>query len=88
MFQLFFILFFIVIFLSFFLSFFNSSHKEEWAADTDYSISNLTVECEKEIFSIDDAVYLMMSFIFFFGAYFGYIAFGLGFNVNDASFFF
>lgn len=86
--QLFALFFFTVLFVSFFLSFFNSSHKEEWAADTDYAVSNLTVECEKEIFSIDDALYLIMTFIFFFGTYFGYIAFGLGFNLNDASFFF
>jgi hypothetical protein len=86
--QLYLLVFFIFIFLSFFLSFFNNSHKEEWAADMDYALVNMSTECEKEIFAIDDAIYVVLTLIFFFGAYFGFIAFGLGFNVNDASFFF
>lgn len=86
--QLYLLVFFIFIFLSFFFSFFNNANKEEWAADTDYALTNVSIECEKEIVAIDDAMYLILTLIFFFGAYFGFIAFGLGFNVNDASFFF
>lgn len=86
--QLGFLVFFILFFISFFFSFFNNSNKEEWAADTDYAVSNLAVEAEKEIFSADDAVYLFLSLLFLFGAYFGFLFLGLATYVNDASFFF
>jgi cbb3-type cytochrome oxidase subunit 3 len=86
--QLGFLVFFILFFICFFFSFFNNSNKEEWAADTDYAVSNLAVEAEKEIFSADDAVYLFLSLLFFFGAYFGFLFLGVATYVNDASFFF
>lgn len=87
-FQLWTIVYFIVIFTSFFFAFFNSANKEEWAADVEYAISNLTVEVEKEIFAADDAIYLILSLIFLFGAYFGFLALSYASTGSDASFFF
>ena len=62
--------------------------KEEWAADVEYAISNTTVEAEKEIFAADDAVYLMLGFLFVFGAYFGFLALSQTTSISEASFFF
>jgi len=86
--QLYFFLFCVGIFISFFFSFYNNANKEEWAADVDYSISNLSFEVEKEIFAADDAVYLILILFFFFSAYFGFLFLGIGAYINDASIFY
>lgn len=86
--QLGFLLFSINMIVAFFFSFYNNPNKEEWAADVDYAISNLSFEAEKEIFSADDAVYLVLVLFFFFGAYFGFLFLGLATYVNDASLFY
>lgn len=86
--QLFAVVYFAIIFTSFFFAFFNSSNKEEWAADVDYAISNITVEAEKEIFAADDALYLFLGLVFLFGAYFGFLALSYATSMSDASFFF
>lgn len=49
-----------------------SNNREEWQADVDFSISSLSAEAEKELFSIDDAVSLCLTLFFFFGVYFGF----------------
>lgn len=71
--QLFISFFFIVIFLAFFASFF-SSNKEEFQADVDYSVANMSSEAEKELFSIDDASCLFLLLFFVFASYFGFFA--------------
>lgn len=86
--QLFLVVYLALIFTSLFFAFFNSSNKEEWAADVDYAISNLTVEAEKEIFAADDAVYLVLSMLFLFGVYFGLLALAYATSMSEASFFF
>ena len=55
-----------------------SSGREEWQADLDFTTSSLTAESEKELFSVDDAVTLVLTMFFFFGVYFGF------FLVNSA----
>jgi len=53
------------IFIAFFCSFF-SKNKEEFQADTDYSIANMSAEAEKELFAIDDATCLFLLLFFMF----------------------
>lgn len=60
-------------FFIFFCSFF-SNNKEEFQADADYSIANMSAEAEKELFSIDDAICLFLLLFFVFAAYFGFFA--------------
>lgn len=86
--QLFLVVYLTLMFTSFFFAFYNSVNKEEWAADVEYGISNLTVEAEKEIFAADDAVYLLMAFIFLFGVYFGFLALAHTNTMSEAAFFF
>lgn len=82
------LIYLVLMLTSLFFVFFNSSNKEEWAADVDYAISNTTVEVEKEIFAADDAVYLVLSFLFFFGVYFGFLALAFATSMSELSFFF
>jgi len=62
-----------IVFITFFVSFF-SSNKEEFQADVDYSVANMSAEAEKELFSIDDATCLFLLLFFVFAAYFGFFA--------------
>lgn len=86
--QLFCIFYMLLILTSIFFTFYNSVNKEEWAADVEYSVSNLTVEAEKEIFAADDAIYLLVGFLFLFGAYFGFLSLACATSFSEASFFF
>lgn len=61
------------IFIAFFCSFF-SKNKEEFQADVDYSIANMSAEAEKELFAIDDATCLFLLLFFMFVSYFGFFA--------------
>lgn len=63
---------------AFFFSFFTSSSKEEGAADAEFAIGNVTIEAEKELFSAEDAKYLIIMFVSLFGMYFGFLAFSIG----------
>lgn len=63
------------IFISLFFSFFNNSNKEEGAIDAEFAIVNLSIEAEKELFSAEDAKYLILIFLGLFGAYFGFFGF-------------
>ena len=72
-FQLLIIFFFLFIFFIFFCSFF-SNNKEEFQADIDYSIANMSAEAEKELFAIDDATCLFLLLFFVFASYFGFFA--------------
>ena len=73
----------LLILIIFFASFF-SSNKEEFQADVDYSIANMSAEAEKELFSIDDAVSLFLLLFFVFAAYFGF--FSIVLDINYAEF--
>jgi hypothetical protein len=72
-FQLYALFYIIVIAAAFFLSYF-SKDKEEWQADADYTHSGLSAEAEKELFSIDDATYMVMLLALLFSGYFGFFA--------------
>ena len=48
----------------------------------------MTVEAEKEIFAADDALYLLLGFLFLFGAYFGFLGLACATSFSEASFFF
>lgn len=87
MFQL--VIFFIIIvfFVIFFFSFF-SKNKEEWQIDTEFLIANTTVEAEKELFSIDDAVNCLFFLILLFGSYFGFLFLGWSLSFTEISIFF
>lgn len=65
--------FILCIFVIFFCSFF-SNNKEEAQSDADYSVSSLSAEAEKELFSIDDVTCLFLLLFFVFAAYFGFFA--------------
>lgn len=71
--QLFIASFFILLFIAFFVSFF-SNNKEEFQADIDYSVANMSAEAEKELFSVDDATCLFLLLFFVFASYFGFFA--------------
>lgn len=72
-FQLLLVMFLLLLFLAIFASFF-SNNKSELQADVDYSISNMSAEAEKELFSIDDGTCLFLLLFFVFAAYFGFFA--------------
>lgn len=61
----------ILAFASIYFSMF-SNNREEWQADVDFTVSSLSSEAEKELFSIDDATSLCLTLFFFFGVYFGF----------------
>jgi hypothetical protein len=71
--QLMVVFLFLLVFLAFFASFF-STNKEEFQADVDYSVANMSSEAEKELFSIDDATCLFLLLFFVFASYFGFFA--------------
>lgn len=60
----------LMVFAAVYLSMF-SVNREEWQADVDFTISSLSAEAEKELFSVDDATSLCLTLFFFFGVYFG-----------------
>lgn len=66
------------LFTGLFFSFFSSAHKEEGAADSEFAITNLSLEAEKELFAAEDAKYLVIMFFALFGIYFGLGAFAFG----------
>jgi len=68
--QLLFIIFISTIFICFYFSHYSSPVKEESLVDSDYLISNMTVECEKELGSIDDYLLTILTFSYIFGWYF------------------
>lgn len=67
------LLLFAIVYMSMF-----SINREEWQADVDFTVSSLSAEAEKELFSVDDATSLCLTLFFFFGVYFGF------FLVNSA----
>lgn len=84
--QVFILFYFILFFIIFFFSFF-SKNKEEWQQDCDYTISNASVESEKELFSIDDALNVVFFLILIFGSYFGFLFLSLSFNFTEIAIF-
>jgi len=65
--QLIFLIFLAVIFISFYFSYFSTATNEESTVDSDYLVSSLTVEAEKEISSFDDMVLGFIILIYVFG---------------------
>jgi len=65
--QLIFLLFLAVIFISFYFSYFSTATNEESTVDSDYLVSSLTVEAEKEISSFDDMILGFIILIYVFG---------------------
>lgn len=80
--------YFLFFFISFFFSFFTSDLQEEGAVDMEFSVTNLTIEAEKELFAVEDAKYAVIIFIAFFSTYFGISLCVLGPTWNAAFFFF
>lgn len=70
-FQLLLVFFILFLFFIFFCSFF-SNNKEEFQADVDYAVANMSAEAEKELFAIDDATCLFLLLFFIFASYFGF----------------
>jgi hypothetical protein len=84
--QCYLLLFFLMIFCAFFLSFFTGSYKEENKNDMELTSATLSVEAEKELVAIDDSIYFFLVLLFFFGIYFGIIAFSYNTSISDFSF--
>jgi len=68
--QLIFLIFLAAIFISFYFSYFSTATNEESTVDSDYLVSSLTVEAEKEISSFDDMILGFIILIYVFGWYF------------------
>jgi len=65
--QLLFLIFLAVIFISFYFSYFSTATNEESTVDSDYLVSSITVEAEKEISSFDDMILGFIVLIYVFG---------------------
>lgn len=65
--QLLFLTFLASIFISFYFCYFSSATTEEVTIDSDYLVSSLTVEAEKEISSFDDIILGFIILIYVFG---------------------
>jgi len=65
--QLIFLIFLAVVFISFYFSYFSTATNEESTVDSDYLVSSLTVEAEKEISSFDDMILGFIILIYVFG---------------------
>lgn len=65
--QLVFLIFLAVVFISFYFSYFSTATNEESTVDSDYLVSSLTVESEKEISSFDDIILGFIILIYVFG---------------------
>lgn len=68
--QLLLLFFFTLVFLNFYFSYFSSYSKDESIVDSDYLISSLSVESEKEITSYDDMLLGLVILLYVFGWYF------------------
>jgi hypothetical protein len=62
-------------------------NKSEWSTDVEHLVSGLSTEAEKELFSFDDAVYLLGVMCVLIVAYFGAISMGALFQQYDTSLF-
>lgn len=63
------------------------SSKSDWSDDVEFNISTISTEAEKELFSLDDAIYLFAIMLIFIAAYFGSISIGILFKQYDVSLF-
>lgn len=68
--QLLLLFLFVVVFISFYFSYFSTANNEEVTIDSDYLVSSLVVEAEKEISSFDDMLLGFIILIYVFGWYF------------------
>jgi hypothetical protein len=60
----------VIIFISCYFSYFSTATSEENTVDTDYLVSSVVVESEKEISSFDDMILGVIVLIYIFGWYF------------------
>jgi len=67
--QLLFVLYLVTIFVNFYFTYYNTSVKEESTIDSDFISSNLLVESEKEIGSLDDMILGLIVLSYIFGWY-------------------
>lgn len=68
--QLILLVFLSVIFISFYFSYYTNATNEENIIDSDYLVSSVAVEAEKEISSLDDMILGLVILIYVFGWYF------------------
>lgn len=61
--------------------------KSEWSADVEHVVSGLSVEVEKELFSVDDALHLLILLCVLLSGYFGALSFGALFQHYEVSVF-
>jgi len=81
------VLSFISIALIFFFILSSLSNKSEWSNDVENFISSASTEAEKELFALDDAMYLVGVICLLMAAYFGASSLGALFQQYDASLF-
>jgi hypothetical protein len=65
--QLLFVIYLLAIFVNFYFTYYNTSVKEESTIDSDFISSNLLVESEKEIGSMDDMILGLLILTYIFG---------------------
>lgn len=78
---------FLAVFLFLFIVTAAISSKSDWSDDVEFNISTISTEAEKELFSLDDAIYLFAIMLIFIAAYFGSISIGILFKQYDVSLF-
>ena len=74
LFQLLVVIYILVVFIGTFFSIYDAVTRKEFTTDIDHSMSNASVEAEKEIFSADDTYMLVLGILFIFGSYFYFLA--------------
>lgn len=77
----------LVIFLFLFVITTGINSKSDWSDDVEFNISTMSTEAEKELFSLDDAIYLFAIMLIFIASYFGSISVGILFKQYDISLF-
>jgi hypothetical protein len=65
--QLLFVLYLVTLFVNFYFTYYNTAVKEESTIDSDFISSNLLVESEKEIGSLDDMILGLLILVYIFG---------------------
>lgn len=77
----------LAVFVALFMLTSGVNSKSDWFDDVEFNISTLSTEAEKELFSLDDAIYLFAILIVFIAAYFGSMSIGVLFKQYDISLF-
>lgn len=88
LFQLLVVIYILVVFIGTFFSIYDAVTRKEFTTDIDHSMSNASVEAEKEIFSADDTYMLVLGILFIFGSYFYFLAVSWNSSYTEFSVFF